>query len=116
MARGKVVSRYHFHIKKDDFVQVIAGRDRGKRGKVLRVFPQDGRILVEGIQMIKRHTRATQQRQQQAGIIEREGKVHVSNVMLICARCDRGVRIGHRVLAGDKKVRVCRRCDEVLDR
>jgi len=115
MARGKVVARHHFHIKKDDFVQVIAGRDRGKRGKVLRVFPQDGRIMVEGIQMIKRHTRATQQRQQ-AGIIEREGKLHVSNVMLICARCDRGVRVGHRVLEDDKKVRVCRRCDEVLDR
>ncbi len=115
MARGKVVARSHYHIKKDDFVQVIAGRDRGKRGKVLRVFPQDGRIMVEKIQMIKRHTRATQQRQQ-AGIIEREGKIHISNVMLICAKCDRGVRIGHRVLENDKKVRVCRRCDEVLDK
>jgi large subunit ribosomal protein L24 len=115
MARGKVVAQGRFHIKKDDFVQVIAGRDRGKRGKVLRVFPQDGRISVEGIQMIKRHTRATQQRQQ-AGIIEREGKLHVSNVMVICARCDRGVRVGHRVLEDDKKVRVCRRCDDVLDR
>ena len=115
MARGKVVSQGRFHIKKDDFVQVIAGRDRGKRGKVLSVFPQDGRITVEGIQMIKRHTRATQQRQQ-SGIIEREGKLHVSNVMLVCARCDRGVRVGHRVLEDDKKVRVCRRCDDVLDR
>jgi large subunit ribosomal protein L24 len=115
MARGKVASRGHSHIKKDDFVQVIAGRDRGKRGRVLRVFPHGDRISVEGIQMIKRHTRATQQRQQ-AGIIEREGKVHISNVMLICARCDRGVRVGHRVLDNDKKVRVCRRCDEVLDK
>ena len=114
MARGKVVSNVRYHIKKDDFVEVIAGRDRDKRGKVLRVFPEDGRIMVEGIQMIKRHTRATQQRQQ-AGIIEREGKVHISNVMLICAKCDRGVRVGHRVLENGKKVRVCRRCDEVLD-
>lgn len=115
MARGKVVSGGRSHIKKDDFVQVIAGRDRDKRGKVLRVFPQDGRIMVEGIQMIKRHTRATQQRQQ-AGIIEREGKVHISNVMLICAKCDRGVRVGHRVLEDGKKVRICCRCDEVLDK
>jgi large subunit ribosomal protein L24 len=114
MARAKVVLRRHSHIKKDDFVQVIAGRDRGKRGKVLRVLPQDGRIMVEGIQMIKRHTRATQRRQQ-AGIIEREGKVHVSNVMLICTKCDRGVRVGHRVLESGQKVRVCCRCDEVLD-
>ncbi len=115
MARGKVVSRRHFHVKKDDFVQVIAGRDRGKRGKVLQVFPQNGRITVEGIQMIKRHTRATQQRQQ-SGIVEREGKIHASNVMLICSKCDRGVRIGHRVLEDGKKVRVCRPCDEVLDK
>ena len=102
------------HIKKDDFVKVIAGKDRGKRGKVLRVFPEESRVTVERIAMIKRHTRPTQQRQQ-GGIIEREGKLHMSNVMIVCTRCDRGVRVGHQILEGGQKVRICRRCGESLD-
>jgi large subunit ribosomal protein L24 len=103
------------HIKKDDFVRVITGKDRGKQGKVLRVFPKEGRLTVERINMIKRHTRPSQQ-MQQGGIIEREGKVHLSNVMLVCTKCDRGVRIGHKFLDDGKKVRICRRCGEVLDK
>jgi large subunit ribosomal protein L24 len=115
MARGKVVSHISRDIKKDDFVKVIAGRDRGKQGKVLQVYPKDGRLRVERIHMIKRHTRPTQQ-MQQGGIIEREGTIHISNVMLLCTRCDRGVRVGHQVLDDGKKVRVCRRCGDVLDK
>jgi large subunit ribosomal protein L24 len=115
MARGKVVSHISRDIKKDDFVRIIAGRDRGKQGKVLQVYPKDGRLRVERIHMIKRHTRPTQQ-MQQGGIIEREGTIHISNVMLLCARCDRGVRVGHHVLDDGKKVRVCRRCGDVLDK
>jgi large subunit ribosomal protein L24 len=110
--RAKPVSR---HVKKDDFVKVIAGKDRGKQGKVLTVFPKEGRITVERINMIKRHTRPTQ-KMQQGGIIEREGKIHISNVLLVCTKCDRGVRVGHKYLEDGKKVRVCRRCDEVLDK
>jgi large subunit ribosomal protein L24 len=94
---------------------VIAGKDRGKQGKVLTVFPKEGRITVERINMIKRHTRPTQ-KMQQGGIIEREGKMHISNVLLVCTKCDRGVRVGHKYLEDGKKVRVCRRCDEVLDK
>ncbi len=115
MARGKAESQPSRNIKKDDFVRVIAGRDRGKQGKVLQVFPQKGRLRVERIHMIKRHTRPRQQGQP-GGIIEREGTIHISNVMLICATCDRGVRVGHRVLEDGKKVRTCRRCGDVLDR
>ena len=103
------------HIKKDDFVKVIAGKDRGKQGKVLRVFPKEGRLTVERVNMVKRHTRPTRQ-MQQGGIIEREGKLHISNVMLICSKCERGVRVGHRILEDQKKVRICRRCGEILDK
>jgi large subunit ribosomal protein L24 len=115
MARDKVGSHISRDIKKDDFVRIIAGRDRGKQGKVLQVYPKDGRLRVERIHMIKRHTRPTQQ-MQQGGIIEREGTIHISNVMLLCTRCNRGVRVGHRVLDDGKKVRVCRRCGDVLDK
>ena len=103
------------HIKKDDFVKVIAGKDRGKQGRVLRVFPGEGRLTVERMNIIKRHTRPARQTQQ-GGIIEREGKLHISNVMLICGKCERGVRIGHNILEDGKKVRVCRRCGEILDK
>jgi large subunit ribosomal protein L24 len=115
MARAHAVTHVKWKIKKDDFVRIIAGRDRGKQGKVLRVFPEEGRLTVERIHMIKRHTRASQNRQQ-GGIIEREGTIHISNVMLICTKCGRGVRIGYRMLEDGNKVRVCRRCDEVLDK
>jgi large subunit ribosomal protein L24 len=115
MAQGKMVSHISRDIKKDDFVRIIAGRDRGKQGKVLQVYPKDGRLRVERIHMIKRHTRPTQQ-MQQGGIIEREGTIHISNVMLLCTRCNRGVRVGHQVLDDGKKVRVCRRCGDVLDK
>jgi large subunit ribosomal protein L24 len=115
MAGARVGGRITGHIKKDDFVKVIAGKDRGKQGKVIRVFPKEQRITVERISMIKRHTRPTQ-KMQQGGIIEREGKIHVSNVMLVCVKCERGVRIGHKYLEDRKKVRICRRCGEVLDK
>ena len=115
MAGTKAVVRVQGHIKKDDFVKVIAGKDRGKQGKVLCVFPKEGRLTVERINMIKRHTRPSQ-RMQQGGIIEREGKIHISNVTLVCTKCERGVRVGHKQLEDGKKVRICRRCGEVLDK
>ena len=115
MARAKSKTQIRGHIKKDDVVRIIAGKDRGKQGRVLQVFPAEGRLTVEQLNMIKRHTRPTQQ-MQQGGIIEREGKLHLSNVMIVCTRCGRGVRVGHRLLEDGKKVRVCRRCDEVLDK
>jgi large subunit ribosomal protein L24 len=102
-----------WHIRKDDFVEVITGKDKGKRGKVLRVHTDEGRLVVEKIHMIKRHMRASRLTQQ-GGIIEREGKIHVSNVMLVCTRCDRAVRVGKKNLQDGTKVRVCRRCGDVI--
>jgi large subunit ribosomal protein L24 len=101
------------YVRKDDFVEVITGKDKGKRGKVLRVHTDEGRLVVEKIHMIKRHMRPSRLTQQ-GGIIEREGKIHVSNVMLVCTRCDRPVRIGKKYLDDGKKVRICRKCSEVV--
>ena len=101
-------------IRKNDTVLVIAGKDRGKKGKVRSAFPKDGRLLVDGINFIKRHTRATRQIRQ-AGIIEREAPIHVSNVMLLCSRCNHPTRVGFQILTDGRKVRVCRSCGEVID-
>jgi len=96
-------------------VAVIAGRERGKRGKVLRVVPARQRVVVEKVNMIKRHQRPTQ-KLRQGGIIEREGLLHISNVMVVCPKCDRPTRTGVQQLADGKKARVCKRCQETIDR
>ena len=101
-------------IKKDDNVLVIAGKDKGKRGRVRFVHPKNGRLLVEGINFVKKHARPTGQARQ-AGIIEREQAFDVSNVMLICGKCNKAVRVGYQYLEGGKKVRICRSCHEVID-
>ena len=101
-------------IRKDDTVLVIAGKDRGKRGKVRLAYPKKERILVEGVNIIKMHSRARAQ-VRQAGIIEREFSIHVSNVMLLCSKCNKPVRIGFRVLGDGRRVRFCRACGEVID-
>jgi len=101
-------------IRKNDTVLVIMGKDRGKKGKVRSAYPKEERVLVEGINFIKRHTRATGQ-VRQAGIIEREVPIRVSNVMLLCNRCGRPTRVGFRFLEDGRKVRSCRSCHEVID-
>jgi large subunit ribosomal protein L24 len=101
-------------IRKNDNVLVIAGKDKGKKGKVRFAYPKDDRVLVEGINFIKRHTRATGQ-VRQAGIIERESAINVSDVILLCSKCNRPTRVGTRFLGDGKKVRVCRLCNEVID-
>ncbi|MEN8613764.1 50S ribosomal protein L24 [Dehalogenimonas sp. THU2] len=101
-------------IKKEDNVLVIAGKDRGKSGKVRQVYSDADRLLVDGVNMIKKHTRARGQ-VKQAGIIEREAPIHASNVMLVCAKCSKPARVGKRVLADGKKVRFCKSCGEVID-
>ena len=103
-------------IRKNDNVIVTTGRDRGKRGRVLRVLPEQGRVIVEGVNFIKRHTRANPQKNVQGGIIEREAAVHASNVQLVCPECGAQTRIGHRVLGDGRKVRVCRKCEGVVDK
>jgi large subunit ribosomal protein L24 len=103
------------HIRRGDTVGVIAGKERGKRGKVLRVTPEKGRVLVEHVNMIKKHQRPTQ-KLRQGGIIEREGPLALSNVLVVCPRCDKPSRTGIKILADGRKVRTCRRCSESIDR
>ena len=101
-------------IRKDDTVLVVAGKDKGKKGKVRFAYPKDERLLVEGINFIKKHARATGGARQ-AGIIEREAPIHISNVMLLCNKCNHPTRIGFRSLEDGRKVRLCRSCGEVID-
>ncbi len=101
-------------IKKNDMVLVISGKDRGKKGKVRRSLPKDDRIVVEGLNMIKRHSRA-RRAARQAGIVELEAPLHVSNVMLLCSKCKKPARVGFRTLEDGRKVRFCRTCQEVID-
>jgi len=92
---------------------VIAGKDKGKSGKVLSVLSKKNRVIVEKVNFIKRHTRPSA-KQRQGGIIEREGPINISNVMLICTKCNKPSRIGKKYLKDDKKVRVCKKCGEIL--
>lgn len=101
-------------IKKDDNVVVIAGKEKGKKGRVLAVLPKKQRVIVEKINIIKRHMRPSQ-KYTQGGIIEKEGPIHISNVMLICPRCDTPTRIGNKILEDGRKLRVCKKCKEVID-
>ncbi len=115
--RRKKVDRHGFKIRKGDEVVVIAGNDKGKHGKVLKVFPSEDRIIVEGVNFIKRHTRASQQLPQ-GGIVEREGKIHVSNVKVMDPKSGKPTRIGHTFVDADggkkKRVRVAKVSGEVL--
>lgn len=101
-------------IRRDDTVVVIAGKDKGKNGKVRQSFPKESRVVVDGVNMVKRHLRP-RGTARQAGIIEREAPFHVSNVMLLCPKCNRPTRIGFRILEDGSRVRVCKRCHEVID-
>jgi large subunit ribosomal protein L24 len=101
-------------LRKDDTVMVIAGRERGKTGKVLHVLPERNRVLVERVNMVKRHVKPRGV-QQPGGIQEKEASIHLSNVLPICGRCNKPTRVGHRRLADGTAVRLCRRCGEVLD-
>ena len=102
-------------IKKNDTVKVIAGRDRGKQGRVLSVLADKGRLLVEHVMMSKKHTRRNPAKQIKGGIAERESPIAISNVMLVCAQCG-PVRIAHQISGDGRKTRVCRKCGNPLDR
>jgi large subunit ribosomal protein L24 len=103
-------------LRKNDMVEVLAGRDAGKRGKILKVLPAKGRVIVQGVAFVKKHTRPNPQRNVKGGIAERESSIHASNVMILCGECGKRTRIGRKVLADGRKVRVCRRCEGVLDK
>jgi len=101
-------------IRRNDTVKVITGRDKGKEGRVLRVFPGDGKVLVEHVMMVKKHVRPNPQRNVKGGIAEQESRIAISNVQLVCATCG-PVRVGREV-RGDRKVRVCKKCGTTLDK
>ena len=103
-------------IRKNDNVIVMSGRDKGKRGRVLRVVPGKGRLIVEGVNFIKRHTRPNPQKNVKGGIVEREASLHASNVQLVCPECSKMTRVGHRILNDGRKVRICRKCEGVVDK
>jgi len=111
-----VAERIRIQIRKNDQVKVIAGKDLNKTGRVLRVLREKGRVVVEGVSFLKRHTRPNPQKQIKGGIVEREAPIHVSNVMIVCGACGKPTRIGHNVLADGKKVRICRSCNSSLDK
>jgi large subunit ribosomal protein L24 len=111
-----VAERVRIQIRKNDQVKVIAGKDLNKTGRVLRVLRDKGRVVVEGVSFLKRHTRPNPSRQIKGGIVEREAPIHVSNVMIVCGACGKATRIGHNVLADGKKVRICRSCNSSLDK
>ena len=101
-------------IRKNDTVLVTAGKDKGKKGKVRFAYPKDERVLVEGVNFVKKHSKAKGQAKQ-AGIIDLEVPIQISNVMLLCDKCNHPTRIGFRFLEDGKKVRICRSCLEVID-
>ncbi len=120
IAKKKLAEPVRIDLKKDDTVRVISGRDKGKTGRVLGINPANGKVLVEHMMMIKRHTRPNPQKQIKGGIAERESPMAVSNVMIVCPGCSKPVRISHHVehIAGGKtrRSRVCRKCGQTLDK
>ncbi|MEE9258558.1 MAG: 50S ribosomal protein L24 [Nitrospinaceae bacterium] len=109
------MSSVKLKLKKDDIVEVIAGREKGKKGKILALYPSDGRLTIEKLNMLKRHTKPSAQNKQ-GGIIEKEGRMDISNVLLVCDKCGKGVRIKRKKLEDGKRVRVCAKCGEVMDK
>jgi large subunit ribosomal protein L24 len=101
-------------LKKEDNVLVIAGKDKGKIGRILKVFPGEGRAIVEGVNRIKKHVKPTP-RNPQGGIIEVFGKVHISNLMLVCPRCKKPTRVGIKILEDKRKLRYCKKCGDFVD-
>ena len=102
-------------IKKNDEVFVLQGKDRGKTGRVLIVRPGDGKVVVEGVQMIKRHTRPNPQRNIKGGIVEKEAAIDISNVAIVCKNCKAHTRIANKVLADGRRVRACKKCGNTIE-
>ena len=103
------------HIKKNDQVHVMSGKDRGKIGKVLKVFPDKQRAIVEGLNFVQKHTRPNPQKNIKGGILPKEASIHLSNLMVVCKRCNKHARVGFSVMQDGRKARVCKKCNELLD-
>ena len=101
-------------IKKSDKVIVISGKEKGKQGKILSIISKKNRVIVQSVNMIKRHMKPSRQ-YSQGGIIEKEGALHISKIMLVCPRCQKPSRISNHILDDGRKVRLCKRCKEVID-
>ena len=114
--RHERAERHTISIRKGDQVKIIAGRDAGKTGRVLSINAKKNTVVVEHASIIKRHTRPNPGKNIKGGIIEKEGPVNVSNVLIVCSSCGKHTRIGHTVLPDGKKVRACRRCGTTLDK
>ncbi|MGA2147178.1 MAG: 50S ribosomal protein L24 [Bryobacteraceae bacterium] len=118
--RRRAAAPVRIDLKKEDTVRVISGRDRGKTGRVLRVDRETGRVLVEHVMMVKRHTRPNPAKQIKGGVAERESPIAASNLMIVCPGCNKPVRVAHHVgaMPGGKtrRTRVCRKCGQTLDR
>src|SRR5262245_55021191 len=110
------MSRLATPIKKNDTVTVMTGKDRGKQGRVLKVLPEKNRVIVEGVNLITAETTPNPQRQITGGVMEREAPLHASNVQLLCPECGKPTRLGKRVLGDGRKVRICRKCEGVVDK
>lgn len=102
------------HLRMNDRVEVIAGKDKGRVGKIIRIIADEGVAIVEKINMIKRHTKPSQLNQQ-GGIIEKEAPIHASNLMLICPKCSKTARLGKKILEDGSKVRTCKKCNESVE-
>jgi large subunit ribosomal protein L24 len=116
VTRVKVKPRIRMSVRKNDEVVVIAGKYRGKRGRVLQVLPERNRVVVEGVNVIKRHTKANPQRNVKGGIVEREGSIHASNVQPVDPNSGKATRVGRKVLDDNRRVRIARRSGELLDK
>jgi len=101
-----------FHVRKGDRVMVVAGKEKGKAGKVLKVLPKKSRLVIEKVNMVKRHTKPSKT-VGKGGIVEKEGPIHISNVMAMCDKCNEATRMGHKRLEDGRIARVCKKCGEV---
>ena len=102
------------HVKRGDIVKVISGKDKGKEGKVLTAYPETGKVVVEGVAMVKKHQKARMQGQE-SGILSKEAAIDASNVLRVCAKCGKAARTGVKVLEDGSKVRYCKKCEEVFN-
>jgi large subunit ribosomal protein L24 len=102
-------------IKKNDEVFILRGKDRGKTGRVLIVLPKDQKVVVEGVQMIKRHTRPNPQRNIKGGIVEKEAAIHISNVAIVCKNCKQHTRLANQILSDGRRARACKKCGNIIE-
>jgi len=103
------------HLHREDTVLVLSGRDKGKKGRVIRLFPGREVALVEKVNMVKRHTRPNQQ-VPQGGIVEKEAPIHFSNLQVVCSKCGKATRVAKKTLADGRRARACKKCGEILDK